>query len=200
MNAKTFIKQETQADTKLRLFSLYVDFAASARAKWASGAITKLVGLRWKTCSEMWNLDSFKASQQIRRIILQGAADADVLIVGLSSLDQRESKLMEWLNALAGQKAEHPGSGLLIGLLGDEDHDAGELGWTVQQFIRCAQKMGMDFIWHWMGQEAINETAWLTDNMEKFLSRKQSQFNIAWLQGTAANVGQLPGSNLACGR
>ncbi len=107
---------------------------------------------------------------------------------------------MEWLFALVGQKAEHPASGLLIGLLGDEDHEAGELRWTVQQFICCAQKMGMDFIWHWMGQEAISETAWLTDNIEKFLSRKQSQLNMACLQDTAANVGQLPGSELACGR
>jgi hypothetical protein len=52
--------------------------------------------------------------------------------------------------------------------------------------------MGMDFIWHWMGQEAISETTWLTDNMEKFLSRKESQFNMALLQGAAAGVGQLP--------
>jgi hypothetical protein len=181
MNTETFIKPEMPANTKLRLFSLYVDFAASVRARWASGTITKLVGPRWKTCSETWNLDSFKASQQkIGRIILQDAAAADVLIVALSSLDQREPKLVEWLNALAGRKSQRPSSGLFIGLLGDEDHDAGELRWTVQQFIRCAQKMGMDFIWHWMGQEAISETTWLTDNMEKFLSRKESQFNMAW--------------------
>jgi hypothetical protein len=193
MNAKTFIKQKTQTNTKLRLFSLYVDFAASLRAKWASGTITKLVGPRWKTCSEMWNLDSFKVSQQkIGRIILQDAAAADVLIVALSSLDQREPNLVEWLNALTGRKAQRPAPGLFIGLLGDEDHDAGELRWTVQQFIGCAQKMGMDFIWHWMGQEAISETTWLTDNMEKFLSRKESQFNMALLQGTAAGVDQLP--------
>jgi hypothetical protein len=175
MDTETFIKQETQANTKLRLFSLYVDFAASLRARWASGTITRLVSPRWNTCSKMWKLDSFKASQQkIGRIILRDAAEADVLIVALSSLDQREPKLVEWLNALTGRKAQGPVSGLFIGLLGDEDHDAGELGWTVQQFIHCARKTGMDFIWHWMGQEAISETSWLTDNMEKFLSRKEA--------------------------
>lgn len=56
----------------------------------------------WKTCCEMWNLDSFKASQPIRKIMLQEAAEADVLVIALSSLDQREPKLIEWLEALAG--------------------------------------------------------------------------------------------------
>jgi hypothetical protein len=97
MNTETFIKQEMQANTKLRLFSLYVDFAASVRARWASGTITKMAGPRWKTRSEMWNLDSFKASQEkIGRIILQDAAEADVLIVGLSS----PSKLIPGTNRL----------------------------------------------------------------------------------------------------
>lgn len=189
MHTENFLEQETQADAKLRLFSLYVDYAASLRARWASGMIAKLAGSRWKTCSEMWNLDSVKTGHQIRKILLKDAAKADVMIVALSSLDQREPNLIEWLNALAGEKAKCPGSGFLIGLLGDEDHEAGELGWTVEQFIHCAQKMGRDFIWHWMGQEATNDTSWLADNVEKFLARKLSWLNMACLQETAPSVG-----------
>jgi hypothetical protein len=190
MHTETFLEPEANADAKLRLFSLYVDFAASVRARWASGIITKLVGPRWKTSTEMWALDFSQTSQPIREMMFEGAADADMLIVALSSLDQREPKLIEWLNALAGQKAERPVPGLFIGLLGDEDHEAGELEWTVKQFMRCAQRTGRDFIWHWMGQEAINDTTWLTDNVEKFLSRKQ--YNMAWVQETAADDGQVP--------
>jgi hypothetical protein len=193
MHSETFKAEETAPPAKLRLFSLYVDFAASARAKWVSGTITRLAGPNWRTCCEMWNLDSVKASQQIRKIMLQEAAGADVLVVALSSLDQRESKLIEWLNALAGEKAEPPVSRLFIGLLGDEDHEAGELGWTVKQFIGCAQRMGGDFIWHWMGQEALNDITWLADNVKKFLAHKQSLSNRAWLQGATARVGQIPG-------
>src|SRR5690348_3660270 len=192
MHNETFTSDETGPSAKLRLFSLYVDFAASARAKWASGTITKLVGPRWKTCCEMWNLDSVKASQQIRKIMLQEAAAADVLVIALSSLDQREPKLMEWLNALAGERAEHPVSRLLIGLLGDDAHEAGELGWTVKEFIGCAQRMGGDFIWHWMGQEAVNDITWLTDNVKKFLAHKQSVSDVAWLQEATTTVGQSP--------
>jgi hypothetical protein len=121
--------------------------------------------------------------------MIQDAAAADVLIIALSSLDQRESKLVEWLEALMDRKADRPGSGLMIGLLGDEDHEAGELGWTVKQLIRCAQRMGRDFIWHWMGREAINDTTWLNESVEKYLSRKESWFNLNWLQAAAGKVG-----------
>jgi len=184
MHTETSIEPETGTNAKLRLFSLYVDFAASMRAKWAGSTITRLAGPRRKTYCEMWNLDSAKASQPIRRIMLQEAAGADVLVIALSSLDQREPKLVEWLDALANEKTEHPVSGLFIGLLGDENHEAGELGWTVEQFIRCAQRMGRDFIWQWMGQEALNDSTWLTDNVQKVLSGKQFQSDIADLQET----------------
>ncbi|MGA9776869.1 MAG: hypothetical protein WBS33_01220 [Verrucomicrobiia bacterium] len=192
MHTETFMAEETEPIAKLRLFCLYVDFAASARAKWVSGTITRLAGPKWKTCCEMWNLDSFKASQPIRKILLQEAAKADVLVIALSSLDQREPRLVEWLNALAGEKGEPPVSRLFIGLLGDEEHEAGELGWTVKQFIGCAQRMDRDFIWHWMGQEALNDITWLADNVKKFLAHKQLLSNMAWLQEVAASVGQIP--------
>lgn len=189
MCPEIFIEPKTEsAPMKLRLFSLYVDFTASTHVKWAGGAITKLVGQHWKTQCEMWHLDAFKASKQLWDLMLQDAADADVLIVALSSLDQRDSKLIEWLDALADKRKNNPGAGLLIGLLGDEDHEAGELRWTVTGFLSCAQKMGRDFIWHWMGQDAINDDTWLTDNVEKVLSRKQAQLE----QETTAEIVQLP--------
>jgi hypothetical protein len=194
MHTETFMAGEREPHAKLRLFCLYVDFAASARAKWVSGTITRLAGPKWKTCCEMWNLDSVKASQAIRKIMLQEAVEADVLVIALSSLDQREPRLIEWLNALSHEKAEPPVSRLFIGLLGDEAHEAGELGWTVKQFIGCAQRMGRDFIWHWMGQEALNDITWLADNLRKFLAQKQSLSNMAWLQEVAAGVGQIPGA------
>lgn len=175
---------------KLRLFSLYLDFTASTHAKWANGIITKLLSPQWKTQNELWHLDSFKASKQLWNLMLQDAADADVLIVALSSLDQRESKLIEWLDALAGKEGGKPFSGLFIGLLGDEEHEAGELRWVVTGFLDCARKMGRDFIWHWMGQEAMNDTTWLTDNVEKVLSRKRAR----QVQETSADDVLLPES------
>lgn len=192
MPTEIFVEQETQAEAKLRLFSLYVDFAASQYARWASGMITRLAGACWKTCSEMWKLDTFQTSQRLTKIVLRDAAEADVLLIALGSLDQREPQLIEWLDRLAGEKAKRPASGLLIGLLGGEDQKPGELEWTLEQFIRCAQKMGRDFIWRWMGQEAINDTAWLADNMKKSLSHKLSWLNMSCSQEMAPAFGHLP--------
>jgi hypothetical protein len=185
MHAETRIKQEAPADSKLRIFSLYVDFAASAHAKWVTGTITKLAGPTWKNRTEMWHLDSCMAGEQLRKIMLQEAADADMLIVALCSLDYYESRLMEWLTALAGHKAEHQASRLFIGLLGDEDHQAGELRATVKHFIHCAKEMGRDFIWQWMGREAIQDDTWLTDKVGRYLSRKRFQL----MRETLADVG-----------
>jgi len=75
-------------------------------------------------------------------------------------------------------------------LLGDEAHEAGELRWTVKRFIGCAQRMGRDFIWQWMGQGAINDATWLTDNIEKFVSRKQFLSNRDLLQEAPGGSGQ----------
>jgi hypothetical protein len=190
MHAEALTKQETDTNAKLRLFSLYVDFAASVPARWASGVIANLVGSTWKTHCEMWNLDTFKSSQQLRELMLQDAAEADVLVIALSSLDQRQTELIDWLEALASKKGGHLGAGMFIGLLGDEANEAGELRWTVKRFIGCAQKMGRDFIWQWMGQGAINDATWLTDNIEKFMSRKQLLSNKDLLQETTGDLSQ----------
>ena len=53
----------------------------------------------------MWNLDSLTASEPIRKMIIQDAADADVLIVAISSLDRRETELVRWLDGVVAVKA-----------------------------------------------------------------------------------------------
>jgi hypothetical protein len=189
MRTETLIEQKTEVDGRLRLLSLYEDFAASVPARWATSTINKLARPRWETSAEMWNLNAFNASQQVRKMMIQNVTEADVLIVALSSLDRCKPKLVDWLDALVDGTAEGPVSGLLICLLGDEDQTIKGLGWTVKQFMRCAQGMGRNFIWHWTGREAINDTTWLTGSVEKFLSRKQPLLNKTWLQATAASLG-----------
>ena len=173
MNSEMLIEPEMFQERRLRVFSLYVDFAAAVRARWATSQISRLAGERWKATSGLWNLDSLVASGPIRRIITQEAADADVLVIAMSSLDRREPALVEWLGSLAGGNPNRPVSGLLIGLFGDEDHGAGELDWTVKHFLDCAQRTDRDFIWHWMEQGVMADGDWLTDSVESLLARKQ---------------------------
>ena len=188
MNYETAIEREMVTDGKLRVFSLYVDFAAATRARWATSQISRLAGDGWKSISEMWNLDSLAACNPIRKMIAQDAADADVLIIAISSLDRREVELVQWMESLAAGKTSRPESGLFIGLLGDEHSRAGELDWTVKQFLRCARQMDRDFIWHWMERGVMNSNDWLTSSVATLLARKQAGYDAAFLQEPAVAV------------
>jgi len=188
MYTDTLIEPEVVRDGKLRLFSLYVDFAAAERARWVTGQIAGLAGRRWKSNAEMWNLDSLATGNPIRKMVTQDAADADVLVVAMSSLDRREPELIQWLDSLVAGKANRPASGLLIGLLGDEEHSAAELDWMVKQFLGCAQRTDRDFIWRWMGLEAMADGDWLADSVEVLLARKQSAGDEMFLQKAAVGA------------
>jgi len=180
-------RPETVVNGKLRLFSLSVDFAASARAKWAAGAITKLAGPHWEFSAEMWKLDSLNASESIRKLITSDAARADVLIVAASSLDRREPKLIEWLDSLAPE-TNRSIPGLLVGLFGDEEDRSGELEWMAEQFIYCARQMGRGLVLHWMESDSLNDSNWLAEEMEEFLARKRVVCSRALPQATTVDV------------
>lgn len=173
MHTDTLIERERVICGRLRLFSLYLDSAAAVRARWATSQIARLAGERWKSSTEMWNLNSLFASDPIRTMITQDAAEADVIVVAMSSLDQRMPELIQWLDSLTAYKANRPVSGLLVGLFGDDEQPVGELDWTVEQFLGCAQRSDRDFIWCWMRQEAMADGGWLADSVEVLLSRKQ---------------------------
>jgi hypothetical protein len=186
MNTETLIESETVVCGRLRLFSLYLDSAAAVRARWATSQISRLAGKRWKSSTEMWNLNSLFASDPIRTMITQDAAEADVIVVAMSSLDRRVVELIEWLDSLAARQANRPVSGLLVGLFGDDEQMACELDWTVEQILGCAQRNDRDFIWCWMRQEALADGGWLADSVAVLLSRKQAVAEDALLQKTAA--------------
>ena len=189
MNIETLIEPELMADRRLHLFSLYVDFPAAVRARWATRQISRLAGEQWKVSTEMWNLDSLTTSEPIRKMITQDVADADVLIIAMSSLDWRELELVRWLDSLTAGRADRPGPRLFIGLLGDGRGQAGELDWTVKQFLRCARQMDRNFIWRWMDRDAMADVDyWLTDSVEALLTRKQPRRKVTFLQEAAIEI------------
>jgi hypothetical protein len=157
---------------KLQLFSVYTDFGAYRRVRWVANAIAKLAGKRWQCPSEMWKLDSFIANQPIKRMVAGDGANADALIVVIGSLEQRRPELMEWLESLTPLE---PGrTGLLIGVLGDEEDKGVELDWTAKQLIHCAQKTNRRFIWHWMQHHDGEDSDWLAESVEALLAHKSS--------------------------
>jgi hypothetical protein len=173
MHAETLIEREMVICGRLRLFSLYLDSAAAVRARWATSQIARLAGERWKSSTEMWNFNSLFASDPIRTMITQDAVEADVIVIAMSSLDRRMPELIQWLDSLTACRANRRAFGLLVGLFGDDEQSVGELDWTLEQFLGCAQRSGRNFIWCWMRQEAMADGGWLADSVELLLSRKQ---------------------------
>lgn len=156
---------------KLHLFSVYTDFGACRRIRWVVSAIAQQAGRQWQCSSEMWKLDSFIAHGPIRKMVADDGANADALIVVIGSLDQRRPELMDWLESLAPLP---PGrSGLLIGVLGDEEDKAKELDWTAKQLIHYAQKTNRRFVWHWMQHHDREDLDWLADGVDTLLARKK---------------------------
>lgn len=155
---------------KIHLFSVYTDFGSCRRVKWIAGAIARLAGPRCHCTAEMWKLDSLMTSRTMGKMLAMDAAAADVLIVVVSSLEQRRPELMDWLASLPPTPRQ---DGLLIGLLGDEDDKAQELDWTAKQLIERARVNNRKFIWHWMGHHDGDASGWLAGSVEALLAFKQ---------------------------
>lgn len=172
LDEKNLTGNAAAAIGKLRIFSLHLDFPASLRARWAVSTIKKLAGEPWLCSAEMWKIESLDTASSIRKMLLDEAARADVLIIAASSLDRRETELIHWLESLATVTTARPAPGLLIGLFGDEAQLSRELDWTVKHFMNCARNTHRDFIWHWMEEPAVGEPEWLVTHLETFLLRK----------------------------
>jgi len=172
MRLNTVLDSEATAVRTLNLFSLYVDFPAGLRAKWAAGQITRRVAKRWEITAQTWKLDSVITSGSIRNLIGEEAAQADILVVAFSSLDKPEQAVIDWLESLAPALAT---GGLLLGLLGDDTNWVTSRDAMVKKLATVALRRGMDFGWHWMGKDAMEDPEWLTHRVDQLLDRKQSE-------------------------
>ena len=169
-----FAREVAVTNGKLHLLLLYGDLPASVRARWAAGAIARLAGPLWKTTSEMWKIDSLQVSAPIREMITNDAANADVIIVAASSFSHSEPVLIHWLESLKDCKGNRPVTGLLVGLLGDEETTTVNLNYVVKPLLHCAQQTDRNFIWHLMENGAMNDSDWLADGVNELLSRKSA--------------------------
>jgi len=166
------------ATRKLHLFSVYMDFPASVQARSMICTITQLAqqaGPEWLASSEMWKLDALKSSDSIRQMMTKDAANADVIIITVTSLVHHEPALIDWLAALAAEKTNQ--SGLLIGLFGDDKTQSKELDWIVKPLLYHARQMGREVIWHCLEQNIISEVDWLKEHLENLLTNKLAAEN-----------------------
>lgn len=163
--------KDGQHGGKIRLFTVYTDLGAHQRIKWVVNAISKLAGPRYLCASEMWKLDAM-TNQSMKRMLANDGSHAEVLVVVIGSLEQRNPEIIEWLDSL--NALNHGQFGLLIGVLGDDENNAKELDWTAKELIRCGKKMNRKFIWHWMGYHNLDDSDWLVDSVEMLKDHQSS--------------------------
>jgi hypothetical protein len=116
---------------------------------------------------QTWKLDSAIAADSIRDLVAQDAAESDLLVIAAGSLEQRAPGLAQWLRSVAPWKQTGCRGGLLIGLLGGDEEQAGELAWLINELSDFARRMGMRFLWQWMTAGALQETEWLEAGIEE---------------------------------
>jgi hypothetical protein len=173
---------------------LYADFPSVVRLKWLTGQVVKLAGQSWEPHVEMWKLDSVTPNGPIKEMIAQEAGEADVLIIAMSSLDQREPALTQWLDSVVAWKTNCRVPGLLIGLLGDEEHQAGELDWMVSQLGDFARRTQMGFIWRWMDRDAMDDASWLVGSVEALLTERKRACGLEL--GVTTPSGEITGESI----
>jgi hypothetical protein len=159
---------------KLSLYSVYTDNFAAANERWAVSQIKSLAGESELRHCGRWELDILLVSEHMKKTAAKVAAKAEVLIIAIGSLDLREACLIQWLDSVARAGAEGNSSRLIIGLLGSENARATELDWNVKQLIRCAKGMHSQFIWHWMGEDALADGDFLAEHIADLLAAKQA--------------------------
>lgn len=179
--------KDTATNGKLHLFSIYTDFGAYKHIKWTVSTIAKLTCHRCQSSSEIWKLDSLTANESMHRMLAKDGANADVLIVAVNSLEYRTPELIQWLDSLTPLPPYR--TGLMIGLLGDEENKSEELDWTARQLIRCAHKTNRKFIWHWTGLHNLDDTDWLVKGVETLFTRQPYiPEEVVWQEALTASA------------
>lgn len=173
MNSSVLIELATNTKVNLRVFTLYVDFAAGVRAKRIVNEIKGIAGEEFACTSEMWKLDAVAPVGPIRKMIAQEAGESDVLIVAASQPDHPDPLLAEWLNLLVNWKAGRLFPGLLVGLLGAEDHVVDTANWMVNELTAFARQTRMHWVWHAGARQSWDNSQWLADGLGRALERKR---------------------------
>jgi hypothetical protein len=172
MAAEMQLNNKLAAGGVLNLLSIYTDFPASVRVRWTGSRIGHLAGQSWQIRSDIWKFDTLLASDSIKNMAITSAVRADILLVAIGSVEQRDENLIAWLDSVAAANLNPAPPKLLIGLLGAEDTKSTELDWNIKQLLRCSRAMGCGFIWHWMGQDAMTDADFLAEHVTDLLAAK----------------------------
>lgn len=161
-----------QRRSRLRLFSLYEDFASGIPARWLAGEISLLAKPRCESTTEMWKFDHVVRTGAFQKMTAQEAGEADVLIVAAVSVNDAPAGLNEWFEQLTAWRQNRLTPGLLVGLLGiqsEVDVDASVMRNDLQRF---AERTGTTFLWRPMDVYGQADASWLAAPVKQFLAER----------------------------
>lgn len=109
----------------------------------------------------MWKTDLATRSGRLRDMTLQGAGEADILIVSVSEVCAPDPTALQWLDALVPWKANRAHRGLLLVLLGAEGCEVEELTAFGEFLAQFARRADLAFAWQPMGVRSVGDSNWV---------------------------------------
>ena len=160
---------------QLRLFTIYEDSEAGVTAAWLVDEIRRYIRNRCVLLQELWKLDLIAGFVRFREITLEDAAEADVVLLSLRSLEQPVPSVCSWLESLKSQRAHRSTPGLLLAVLGTEEEEErvaeSPLMNCLQQFSRSAR---LEFAWAPGDAYRLRDSAWLDRKLDSVVQHRLS--------------------------
>lgn len=151
----------------LRQFALYDDFRAGQQARRLAKILWRTFSSETEFCLEMWKGDMVSKLVRVQDVALEGAAEAEVLILSLSEAQVPEPWLYQWFERLTPWRLRFTGGGILIALLGLSPTNELEPGCepepgleTIAHLSQFARRVGMRFAWQPMCDETPEDFSW----------------------------------------
>lgn len=158
--------------SRLRIFSLYEDFASGIPARWLAGEISLLAKPQRESTTEMWKFDHVARPGAFQKMTAQEAGEADVLIVAAVSVNDAPAGLVDWFEQLTAWRQNRLYPGLLVGLLGIQSEVDVEASVMRNDLQRFAERTGATFLWRPMDVYGEADAKWLVAPVKQFLAAR----------------------------
>jgi hypothetical protein len=155
---------------RLRQFALHDDHEARLAAKWLAAAVERHVAPVREVTRELWKFDLARHPQQMRRMTLQDAGEAEVLIIAANDVARPEPAFLDWLAELTPWKINRPERSLLLALLDEQGEQADEpcslLRAALTEFSERAE---VEFVWRPLDDYREDDLVWLKPALARFV-------------------------------
>jgi hypothetical protein len=161
-----------QARARLRQFALYDDHEAGHAAKWLAAVVERRAAPAREVTRELWKFDVAYHPRQMRRLALQDAGEAEVLIVAARDVARPDPVFLDWLAELAPWKVNRPARGLLLALLDERGEQADEPPSLLRAALTAfSSRAEVEFFWRPFADYREDDPLWVEGALAGWLAR-----------------------------